>query len=214
MGTHRDYTETEEKLNFGSHMIGLLFYLIACPYLIYQATMQVNQVSISGLIIYCIGLIAVFSTSSLYHFAKDKELKIKYRTLDHMAIFLLIGGTYTPVVNAYIINPLGTIFLIILWSILIAGIVMKFFFMGRFKTFSILLYVFLGCMVLFIIKPILDNMPHHVFTYILLGGITYLGGVIFYINKKREYTHTLWHMFVLAASIFHFIAVYRIAISS
>ena len=75
-------------------MIGLLFYLIACPYLIYQATMQVNQVSISGLIIYCIGLIAVFSTSSLYHFTKDNELKIKYRTLDHMAIFLLIGGIF------------------------------------------------------------------------------------------------------------------------
>ncbi len=211
MGTYRDYTETEEKFNYGLHFIGLLFYLIACPYLVYKAAIKPEHVSISGLVIYSIGLIAVFSTSSLYHYTKDRELKTKFRTLDHMAIYLLIGGTYTPVVNAYIANPLGTIFLIILWSILIAGIVMKFFFMGRFKTFSIVLYVFLGCMVLFIIKPILDNMPHHVFTYILLGGITYLGGVIFYVNKKREYMHTLWHIFVLAASVFHFIAVFRIA---
>lgn len=212
MGTYRDYTETEEKLNYGLHFIGLLFYLFACPYLVYQAAIQIEHVSISGLIIYSIGLIAVFSTSSLYHYTKNRELKTKYRTLDHMAIFLLIGGTYTPVINKYIANPIGTIFLVILWTILIAGIVMKFFFMGKFKTFSILLYVFLGCMVLFLINPILENMPHDVFTFILLGGMTYLVGVIFYINKKREYTHTLWHLFVLAASIFHFIAVFKIAV--
>lgn len=209
MGTYRDYTETEEKLNFGSHLIGLFFYLIACPYLIFRAANMPNPVNIAGLIIYSIGLIAVFSTSSLYHYSKSRELKTKYRTLDHMAIYLLIGGTYTPVINKYIANPIGTIFLVILWGILIGGIVMKFFFMGRFKTFSIILYVFLGCMVIFLINPILENMPHDVFTFILLGGVTYLAGVIFYINKRREYTHTLWHIFVLAASIFHFIAIFK-----
>lgn len=212
MGTYRDYTEIEEKLNYGTHFCGLVFYLFACPYLVYQAALKPNHVSISGLVIYSIGLIAVFSTSSLYHFTKNRELKTKFRTLDHMAIFLLIGGTYTPVVGKYVANPLGAVFLIILWSILIAGIMMKFFFMGRFKTFSIVLYVFLGCMVLFIIKPILENMPDDVFRYILFGGITYLAGVVFYINKRREYTHTLWHLFVLAASIFHFIAVFKIAV--
>lgn len=211
MGTYRDYTETEEKLNFGSHLLGLFFYLIACPYLIIRAANMPHPVNIAGLIIYSIGLIAVFSTSSLYHYTKSRELKTKYRTLDHMAIFLLIGGTYTPVVNMYIANPLGTIFLVILWAILIGGILMKFFFIGRFKTFSIILYVFLGCMVVFLIKPVLENMPDDVFTFILLGGITYLVGVIFYVNKRREYTHTLWHIFVLAASIFHFIAVFKIA---
>lgn len=209
MGTYRDYTETEEKLNFGSHLIGLFFYLIACPYLIFRAANMPNPVNIAGLIIYSIGLIAVFSTSSLYHYSKSRELKTKYRTLDHMAIYLLIGGTYTPVINKYIANPIGTIFLVILWGILIGGMVMKFFFMGRFKTFSIILYVFLGCMVIFLINPILENMPHDVFTFILLGGVTYLVGVIFYINKRREYTHTLWHIFVLAASIFHFIAIFK-----
>jgi len=202
----------EEKLNFGSHLLGLIFFIFTCPYLIYQAAMQPHPVNIAGLIIYSMGLIAVFSTSSLYHFTKSRELKTKYRTLDHMAIFLLIGGTYTPVVNKYVANPLGTIFLIILWSILIGGLLMKFFYMGRFKTFSIALYVFLGCMVVFLINPILENMPHDVFTYILLGGITYLVGVIFYVNKKREYMHTLWHLFVLGASIFHFIAIYKISI--
>jgi hemolysin III len=211
MGTYRDYTELEEKLNFGSHLIGLLFFLLACPYLIFSAATMPQPVNIVGLIIYSIGLIAVFSTSSLYHYTKNRELKTKFRTLDHMAIYLLIGGTYTPVINKYITNPTGTIFLVILWGILIGGMVMKFFFMGRFKTFSIVLYVFLGCMVVFLIKPILENMPHDVFTFILLGGVTYLVGVIFYINKRLEYTHTLWHLFVLGASIFHFIAIFKIA---
>lgn len=214
MGTYRDYTNTEETLNYSSHFLGLLFYLFACPYLIYQAAQSPYPVNIVGLIIYSIGLIAVFSTSSLYHYTKNRELKTKYRTFDHMAIFLLIGGTYTPVVNKYIAEPLATIFLSILWTLLIGGIVLKFFFMGKFKVFSIFLYVFLGCMVLFIIQPILENMPADVFKYILLGGISYLVGVIFYIQKKREYTHTLWHLFVLAASIFHFIAVYKLAVHS
>lgn len=212
MGTYRDYTAIEEKLNYGTHFCGLLFYLFACPCLVYQAALKPEHTSISGLIIYSIGLIAVFSTSSLYHFTKNRELKTKFRTLDHMAIFLLIGGTYTPVVSKYIAHPLGAIFLIILWAILIAGIVMKFFFMGRFKTFSIILYIFLGCMVIFLIQPILENMPNDVFNLILMGGVTYLGGVIFYVNKKREYTHTLWHLFVLMASLFHFMAIYKMSV--
>lgn len=212
MGTYRDYTEMEERLNYGSHFIGLIFYLVACPYLIFKATESSASVNIVGLIIYSLGLIAVFATSSLYHFTKNRELKTKYRTFDHMAIFLLIGGTYTPVVNKCISEPLATIFLSILWGLLIGGIVLKFFFMGRFKVFSIILYVFLGSMVLFIIRPITENMPEDVFRYILIGGITYLLGVIFYINKKREYTHTLWHLFVLAASMFHFIAIYKLVV--
>lgn len=171
-----------------------------------------NNVNIAGLIIYCVGLVAVYATSFSYHYVKDRELKFKLRTLDHMAIFLLIGGTYTPIVNKFIENPLGTIFLSILWAILIAGIVLKFFFMGRFKAFSIGLYIFLGCMVLFIIKPIVSNMPHHIFILILLGGISYLVGVLFYVNKKVIYTHTVWHLFVLLASFLHFLAIYKISL--
>jgi hemolysin III len=209
LGTYRDYTDLEEKLNYSTHFIALAFYAIACPYMIVKASLNPNKINVAGLIIYAIGLIAVFSTSSLYHFTKDRELKTKFRTLDHMAIFLLIGGTYTPVVNKYIEDPLGTIFLTVLWTLLIVGILMKFFFMGRFKTFSIGMYVFLGCMVLSIIKPIIDAMPHEIFILILLGGISYLVGVLFYINKKREYTHTVWHLFIILASFFHFLAIYK-----
>lgn len=212
MGTYREYTETEEKLNYGTHLVALIFYILACPYLIFRAVNMPYGINIAGLIIYSIGLIAVFATSSLYHYTKNRELKTKYRTLDHMAIFLLIGGTYTPVIDKYIANPLGDIFLTILWMILIGGILMKFFFMGRFKAFSIGLYVFLGCMVLFLIKPIVEAMPHDIFILILLGGISYLVGVIFYIKKSQMYTHTLWHFFVMIASFFHFLAIFKTAI--
>lgn len=213
MGTYRDYTDLEEKLNYGSHIIGFVFYLFACPYLIIQASFHPNGVNLAGLIIYSIGLIAVYATSFLYHYTRNRELKTKFRTLDHMAIFLLIGGTYTPVINKYIPEPTGTIFLTFLWLLLIGGIVMKFFFMGRFKSFSIGLYVFLGCLVLILIKPIVATMPNHIFIHVLLGGITYLIGVLFYINKKKEYTHTIWHLFILVASFFHFLAIYRIAVN-
>jgi hemolysin III len=90
MGTYRDYTETEEKLNYGIHFFALIFYLIACPYMIIKAHHVPNKVNIAGLIIFAIGLVAVFSTSTLYHFTKSKELKIKFRTLDHIAIFIPI----------------------------------------------------------------------------------------------------------------------------
>jgi hemolysin III len=123
LGTYRDYTELEEKLNYGTHFLALAFYTIVCPYMIVKASLNPSKVNIAGLIIYSIGLIAVFSTSSLYHYTKDRELKTKFRTLDHMAIFLLIGGTYTPVVNKYIDEPLGTIFLTLLWTLLIGGII-------------------------------------------------------------------------------------------
>jgi len=213
LGTYRDYTDTEEKLNYGTHLVALVFYIVACPYLIYRAIITPNGVNIAGLVIYSVGLIAVFATSTLYHYTQNRELKTKYRTLDHMAIFLLIGGTYTPVINKYIENPLGTIFLTILWSILIGGILMKFFFMGRFKAFSIGLYVFLGCMVLFLIKPIVTAMPQDIFVLILSGGIAYLVGVLFYVNKKREYTHTIWHLFIMAASFLHFLAIFKTSIN-
>lgn len=213
MGTYRDYTNLEERLNWGSHLLALVFYLFACPYMIVKASQVPSHVNIAGLIIYSIGLIAVFSTSFLYHYTQDRDLKTKYRTLDHMAIFLLIGGTYTPVIAKYIVEPTSTIFLTLLWILLIGGMLMKFFFMGRFKAFSIGLYVFLGCMVLFLIKPIVEAMPHDVFIYILLGGVSYLVGVLFYIQKKREYTHTIWHLFVIMASFFHFIAIYKTAMN-
>lgn len=213
MGTYRDYTEIEEKLNYGTHFIALSFYLIACPYLIVNAIKISTTISISGLIIYSIGLVAVFSTSSLYHFTKSRELKTKYRTLDHMAIFLLIGGTYTPVVQGYISEPTASIFLAILWLLLIGGIVMKFFFMGKYKAFSIGLYIFLGCMVLLIIKPIVEAMPHDIFILTLLGGVAYLVGVLFYINKKTEYTHTIWHLFVMLASFLHFMAIFKTSLN-
>lgn len=203
------YTVFEEKLNFLSHLIGLLFFLIACPFMLFKAILSHNPSNLAGLIIYSVGLIAVYATSSMYHFIKNTELKLKFRTLDHMAIFLLIGGTYTPVVNKFIPNPLATIFLTILWIILILGIFMKFFFMGRLKAFSIGLYVFLGCMVLFIIKPIVSSMPHDIFIFILFGGLSYLVGVLFYVQKHRKYTHLIWHIFVLTASIFHFAAIYK-----
>lgn len=209
MGTYRDYTDTEERLNFGTHFLALIYFLYACPKLIYDAANVPNGINIAGVIIYSIGLIACFASSSLYHFATNREVKTKFRTLDHMAIFLLIGGTYTPLVSKYIEHPLATIFLTILWVLLISGILMKFFFMGRFKTFSILMYVFLGCMVFFIIKPIVSNMPDEVFKLTLGGGVCYLIGVLFYIQKKREYTHTIWHLFIMAASYMHYLAIYK-----
>jgi hemolysin III len=213
LGTYRDYTELEEKLNYSTHLFALAFYMVACPYLIYRATLQLEKVNITGLVIFSIGLIAVYSTSSLYHYVKDRGLKTQLRTMDHMAIYLLIGGTYTPVINKYIENPLGTVFLTILWLILIGGIVMKFFFMGRFKTFSIGLYVFLGCMVLFLIKPIVNAMPHDIFILVLIGGLMYLVGVLFYVNKKHEYSHTVWHIFVMAASFCHYLAIFNTSVN-
>jgi hemolysin III len=167
------------------------------------------QRSILDLVVYCIGLLTVYFTSTWYHYEQNLEKKVKIRVLDHMAIFLLIGGTYTPLLSEYFKHPLYTPFVLMLWTLIVVSIVAKYKYPNRFKVFFIINYVLLGSLVVLILNPLLQYMPREVFLDVLYGGIAYIVGIFFYINKKVRYTHFVWHCFVLIASFFHYRAIYH-----
>ena len=205
----RIYTPREEQLNIASHAIGLFAALIATPILIYKATNYENN-NLFCLFIYSLSLVAVYTTSILYHHAKDETTKFKYKLYDHLCIFFLIGGSYMPLIPKFFNSKFSIIFLTLLWFLIVVGVILKLLVKNKYnKYFSAIIYSIIGCLALFVIEPVKRQVPNDVFNFILFGGIFYLGGLIFYLWKKKEYTHFIWHCFVLAGSICHFVAIFK-----
>lgn len=198
----------EEVANAATHGLGILVSLISIPFVVYSALRYSDSTYIWAIAAYGIGLLMVYTSSTLYHLAKDKDTKRRMRIFDHVSIFFLIAGTHTPIVIKYLPAKTAAIFLGIMWSIVAIGSVLKIFFTGRFEWVSLGLYLLLGWMAVFIIKPLVTNMPSEIFWWILGGGLAYTSGIIFYRWEKLKYHHAIWHCFVLGGSIAHFVAVY------
>ncbi len=206
---YRVQTSLEEKLNAISHGIGILLVLVAMPFLIMKATQQQDSLMIWGVSIFSFGMLAVYLSSTIYHAITNPRLKRRANIIDHISIFFLIGGTYTPMILHYLAENTAAIFLTIQWSIIFAGVVLKLFYTGRYEWLSVTLYVCLGWMLVFVIKPLSATMPSTIFYWIIAGGVSYTVGVIFYVLENRKHAHNIWHLFVLAGTILHFIAIYK-----
>jgi hemolysin III len=204
----REQTIKEEVANSITHGLGIVFCLIAVPFMVAYALHSSTASTVWAVSIFGFGMLMVYSSSTLYHYAKKKDTKRLLRIWDHISIFVLIAGTYTPLVIKFTETSTAIIFLTIMWSIVGVGSFLKIFFTGRFKIVSVLFYVALGCMAVFIIGPLSANMPVEVFTWLLVGGFAYLFGVVFYLWRKLHYHHAVWHIFVLTGTITHFFAVY------
>ncbi|TAE70805.1 MAG: hemolysin D [Bacteroidetes bacterium] len=204
----RTQTISEEYANAITHSIGILFVLIAMPFLVNNSLSAQPYFLTIGMIIFAIGMLCSYSSSTLYHIYQNINIKRKLKIFDHISIFLLIGGTYTPIVQRYTEFYTAFIFLLVMWILIFAGAVLKLFFTGKYKILSTILYILLGWMVVFIAQPLSLTMPLHVFYWVLIGGLSYTIGAIFYLNDgKIYYGHAIWHCFVLFGSIAHFIAV-------
>jgi hemolysin III len=202
---HKIQTREEEVMNAVTHSIGVLLILSCFPILYHKSSgLMVWAVSIFGF-----GMLMSYMASSIYHWVQEENVKKKVRVWDHIGIFLLIGGTYTPIVCRYTNSSTAIIFLTAMWSIIIIGSVLKLFFTGRYDGASTAIYLFLGWMVIFIYSPVRASMPFEIFMWILAGGLSYTLGVIFYKWRTLKYQHSIWHLFVLAGTIFQFIAVYK-----
>lgn len=206
----REQTSGEEIANTITHALGVAFSLIAMPLLIIYALKAGTIATVWAVSIFGFGMLMVYSSSSLYHWVKRKNTKRLLRVWDHISIFVLIAGTYTPVVVKFTSGSTTTIFLSVLWGIVAIGSFLKIFYTGRFKIASVVLYVAMGWMAVFIIKPLSVNMPVQIMWWLLTGGIAYMLGVIFYLWKRLQYHHAVWHLFVLTGTITHFVAVYYI----
>ena len=202
--THHTYIRLE-LANAVTHGIGAAFFLIAVPVLICYTMLVHSTLSYtlcSG--IFGFSLVITYLASTLYHSIQHTEAKRILRIFDHVSIFLLIGGSYTPVVYRYMPHNFALKFLIMLWLIIIGGMVFKVFYTGKYKLVSTLAYVALGFMVLLIIKPLTADMSPLNFALMLIGGACYTIGVPFYMAKKLRYNHALWHVFVLGGSLAHY----------
>ncbi|GAB5399624.1 MAG: hypothetical protein Aureis2KO_12090 [Aureisphaera sp.] len=157
-----------------------------------------------GILFYGVSLILLYLASTLYHAIPKANWKPLLRKLDHISIYLLIAGTYTPVALISLIDGNGWSLFWTVWSIAAIGTILKIFFTGRFEKLSLLLYLVMGWLILFDMTAVLEAHSTLGITLLAVGGAFYTLGIVFYIIEKIPYNHTIWHLFVLAGSIFHF----------
>ena len=206
----KNYTKKEEIINGITHGLGVLFGIVALSILLYMAVKKGNIPSIVGFSIYGACIILMFLSSTLYHSITVEKAKKVLRVFDHSSIFLFIAGTYTPIVLLTLKGPLRLGMLIGIWAIAISGVGFKIFTFGKFdkfKALSLILYIGMGWVAILPIKAIINATSIHFFFWILGGGLLYTVGTIFYGVKKIPYNHAIWHLFVLAASVTHFLGI-------
>ncbi|APY09888.1 hemolysin III family protein [Seonamhaeicola sp. S2-3] len=197
----------EEKLNATTHAFGALFGVVALVLLILFDTHKTNF-SLGSVIVYGISIIVLFTASTLYHSVKNEKLKHYYRIVDHISIYLLIAGTYTPVLLITLNDSLGWMLFYIVWGIAAFGIILKLFFTGRFEVFSTLLYLLMGWLIVFDFSNFSKLVSSDAVLLLFAGGLAYTGGVIFYAIEKIPFNHVIWHLFVLVGAICHFFMIF------
>jgi len=201
----------EEIGNSISHLAGAGFAIVGLVFLILKSVQSRDPIKIFSFLIYGISLILLYTSSTLYHAVSAKTntgtLRRVFKTFDHVSIFLLIAGTYTPFALVTISGKLGWTIFIIIWAIAIGGIIFKSIFINRFPVLSTTIYIVMGWLIVFVIKPLALNIARGGLILIGLGGIFYTSGVVFYAFQRMKYNHLIWHFFVLAGSIAHYFAI-------
>lgn len=197
----------EEIANSITHGIGALLSIAALVLLVVFASKYGDPWRIVSFSIYGSTLIILYLSSTLYHSLTNIRVKRFFKILDHSSIYLLIAGTYTPITLVSMRSPWGWTIFGLIWSMAIGGIIAKIFLIDKYKIVSALLYVAMGWLVVIAYKPMLQMVPQGLIIWLLIGGICYTFGLIFYAIKKVPYFHFIWHLFVLAGSITHFFGI-------
>ena len=197
-----EQTRLEERLNTWSHAIGALLGIAGLVILINKQ--QDTPWSLFSVLIYGISIIILFSASTLYHAVKTEKRKHYFRIIDHISIYLLIAGTYTPVLLLMLADSKGWSLFYAVWGIAAFGVFLKLFFTGRFEVFSTLLYLVMGWLIVFDFSVLADRMHTNGLLFLFAGGLFYTVGIVFYAINKIPYNHVIWHVFVLAGAISHY----------
>ncbi len=201
------YTFGEELLNSISHGVGALLAIAGSAVLIVWAVIYSDAWGIVGSSIYGFTLILLYTMSTLYHALTNDRAKKVFRALDHSTIYLLIAGTYTPYALVTIRGTMGWVVFSIVWGCAVIGITLNAISVEKYKKISLALYLISGWAAVIAMKPIVDNLATNGLILMLLGGIFYTGGIVFYVMKKRKYFHGIWHFFVLGGSICHYFSI-------
>lgn len=202
------YEPFEEKINVITHAFGMLLSVIALVLLIIKASLYGNVWHIVSFSIFGISLLILYTASTVYHNSKELKIRTRLNIFDHASIYVLIAGTYTPFTLVTLNGKTGWWIFGITWTFALIGIILKLFFTGRYDKLSTLMYVFMGWIIVFAIKPLLLNLPSEGIWWLFSGGISYTVGAILYSIKKIKFNHAIFHVFVLLGSFCHFISIY------
>lgn len=203
------YSIKEEVANSVSHGIGALISVAGLTLLLINAIEQQNITKIISFSIYGSSLIILFLASTLYHAFSDEKVKQVFKLLDHCAIYLLIAGSYTPLMLVTLNGALGYAMTALIWLIALAGIIFKVKFGNRFKWLSLSTYLGMGFISLAVLPQLQSNLASEGITLLALGGLIYCLGVIFYVQKKIPFNHAIWHLFVIGGAASHFFMIYH-----
>ncbi|MBU2929960.1 PAQR family membrane homeostasis protein TrhA [Winogradskyella psychrotolerans] len=203
----RVQTKLEEQLNAWTHGFGALLGIVALVLLIIH-TDDTKPWSLFSVIVYGASIITLFLASTFYHAVEGEKRKHYFRIVDHVSIYLLIAGTYTPVLLILLTDSLGWPLFWTVWGIAAFGVILKLFFTGRFEVFSTLLYLVMGWLIVFDFTNASEALGSNGILWLFAGGLFYTVGIIFYAIHRIPYNHVIWHIFVLAGAICHFFMVY------
>ena len=203
------YTLGEEIANAITHGVGIIFSLCFLILLIFKASKNNNNIEMTAYIVYCFSAFMLYFASTLYHgLPLGSSSKRLFRKFDHMTIYLLIAGTYTPFTLLAVGGNLGIGLFIGLWVGAALGFILNLFWFGKFKYFHMILYLSLGWIAIFFINTVILSIGFTGSIYLIAGGLAYTLGIIFYALKLFKFTHMVWHLFVLLGTILHFITIY------
>ena len=197
----------EEIANAITHGIGAFLAIAALVILIVFSALQGTAWHVSGFSIFGSTMVILYVMSTLYHSLTHVKAKKLFRKFDHMSIFLLIAGTYTPFCLTALRGWLGWTIFGVVWGCAIGGIIVKAFRTGKGELISTILYITMGWIIIFFIKPVYTYMTLQGFSFLLMGGACYTLGAFFFIKEKIPFNHSIWHLFVIGGSAFHFFAV-------
>jgi hemolysin III len=208
MEKKRVFSVGEEISHSITHGIGSILSIAALIILVVFASRQNDVWKIVSFSIYGISLVLLYLSSTLYHSLSFTKANKVFQRIDHSMIFVLIAGTYTPVLLIALRDSLGWVLFGLIWGLAILGIVLKNIFFKKLQILSLILYLIMGWLVVFAIKPLLESVPFGMMIWFLAGGLSYTIGVVFYVWKKLPYSHFIWHLFVLGGSITHFLGIF------
>ena len=202
------YRQAEEKINVITHAFGFLLSVVAFIFFIKKSIELQNLGYAISTIVYAVSLMVLYAASTGYHSAKGRKLRARLNIFDHAAIYILIAGTYTPFTLITLKGTLGYVLLAIVWAVAVVGVILKLFYTGKFKLLSTIMYVAMGWIVIFAIKPLLENLPTNGIWLLFAGGFFYTLGAVLFMFDKLKFNHAIFHVFVLLGSISHFLAIY------
>jgi hemolysin III len=201
------YSPAEEVANTLTHGLGLILSLIGLAVLVTLAGLRGDVWHVVSFAVFGASLVLLYLSSTLYHAFRRPRMKLFFKKMDHSAIFLLIAGTYTPFMLVSLRGPWGWSIFGAIWGLALLGIILKWLRIYHFRRLSLVLYLGMGWLCIVALKEMLVHVPPAGLYLLLAGGLCYTGGVVFYVLKKLRFGHAVWHLFVLAGSVFHYFSV-------